>query len=77
MSEPDWNFEEPLRADDMDVVGSLFGLRFVEGGLPNGLVELYVEDDEYYHYKTQFNHFWLNDLAMVVEIAKEHFNVKS
>lgn len=65
-----------LTAEDLDVVGSLFGLRFVPGGDPNGLVELYVEDDENWFYKTTFNHFWLNDLQLVISEAKTHYGMK-
>ena len=67
----------PLRAHDMDVVGSCFGLRFVNGGGPNGMVELYVEDDEWFHYKESFNHVWLGDLLICLDKAVEHFKQPS
>jgi hypothetical protein len=52
---------EALRESDMDVVGGLFALRFIE----RNLVELYVEDDEWYHFKATFNKHWLVDLGHV------------
>lgn len=60
-----------LKEHDMDVVGSCFGIRFIDGGLPNGLFELYIEDDENWHFKCSANNFWLNDLRQVVEKAME------
>lgn len=66
---------EPLQEHELDVVGSCFGLRFIPGGAPDGLIELYVEDDENWLYKTTFNHFWLNDLEKVLIEAKNHFKM--
>lgn len=59
---------EPLRHEDMDVTADLFAIRFVEGG-SNGLAELYVEDDGWYHFKMAFAVFWLNNLKRVAEKA--------
>ena len=59
--------EEVLFEEDMDIVGKLFGIRFVDGGLPNGLIEVYIEDDENYFYKHRFNAFWLPDLLEVIQ----------
>lgn len=62
---------EALRADELDVVGSLFGVRHIPGGLPQGLVELYIEDDENYHHKMTFNRTWLSDLISVAKEAQQ------
>lgn len=67
--------EEPFTASDMDVVTKAFGLRFVTGGNPEGLVELYVEDDELFHYTTNFNHAWLPDLIGGLEEARSLFPI--
>jgi hypothetical protein len=58
---------EVLSADDMNVIGDLFALRFVTG-CSNGCVELYVEDDDNYFHKATFDRAWLKDLA---DVAKE------
>lgn len=56
---------EPLRAEAMHVVGDLFALRFG----PHKQMELYIEDDGWYHCKATFNVAWLWDLARVAEGA--------
>jgi len=56
-----------LKASDLDIVGKLFGLRFVDG-CSNGCVELYIEDDENWHYKMRFDRSWLADLAKLAGI---------
>lgn len=62
MSEREWNEPTvPMRNLDMDVFGDLFALRFVT----EGQVELYIEDDENYFFKTRFSKAWLADLAAV------------
>lgn len=72
LSEPNTT-DEVLTADDMNVVGECFGLRFVTGGAPEGIVELYIEDDENFFLKTSFNHFWFDDLLQVVQKGKQEF----
>jgi hypothetical protein len=52
-----------MKAEDMDIRGALFGFRFVSGGSPNGIVELYIEDDENYFLKATFNMLWVKELA--------------
>lgn len=64
----------PIKVGELDVVGRLFGLKFVEGG-SNGLVELYIEDDENYHYKCSFDRYWLTDLTNVVNEALDKVRV--
>lgn len=59
---------EPLRSSELDVIGKLFAIRFVNG-CSNGCVELYVEDDDWYHHKATFDRAWLNDLLAVVKRA--------
>ena len=61
---------EPMRREDMDEAGELFGVRFVDGG-SNGLIELYIEDDGYWHFVTTFDRYWLRDLEAVIRTAKE------
>lgn len=63
-------FQEPLKESDMDVVGNLFGMRFIKRDGLRDLVELYIEDDENYHLKASFDRTWLNDLQYVTEKAK-------
>ena len=48
--------------EDMNVIGDLFGLRFVA----ENMVELYIEDDGWFHYKASFNKSWLADLRGIV-----------
>ena len=50
------------RASEMDIVGSLFSIKFA-----GDQVELYIEDDEWFHYKCSFHRSWLKDLAAVAE----------
>ncbi len=57
-----------LRAEDMDVRRKLFGMRLVDGGSPDGIVELYIEDDENFFLKASFNYLWLDDL---IDVATE------
>lgn len=59
---------EAKRATDMDVIGGLFALRFVPD---SEMVELYIEDDEWFHFKAQFNKSWLPDLGYVVAESRE------
>jgi hypothetical protein len=58
-----------MRKEDLDIVGKLFGIRFIPGGSPEGCFELYVEDDERYYHKLTVNNFWLKDLQAVVKEA--------
>lgn len=61
---------KPLRHEDMDVVGNLFGLRFAA----SDIVELYIEDDEWYHYQTCFHKHWLLDLINVCQAGHRHIH---
>ena len=69
------NTHPVLKAKDMDVVRKCFALKFVPGG-SNGLVELYVEDDENYHYKLSFDRFWLPDLIATAMAGQQKFGMK-
>lgn len=62
---------EVLKAEDLDMTGNLFGFRFVPrdeidihgtSRKTNPLVEMYVEDDENWHYVTSFDSAWLPDM---------------
>ena len=55
--------KEPLTADKLDVVGEIVGFKFYPGGSPTGLVDIYIEDDELWHYKLTINQVWLEDLV--------------
>lgn len=73
-----YNLEEnkyfPFTAKEMDITTGNFGLRFVKGGNPEGLIELYIEDDDNYFYKCSFNHYWLYDLINGLGKAIKLFN---
>lgn len=62
---------EVLKESDMDVVGGLFAIRLNEG-----MVELYIEDDENFHFKCVFHPLWLKDLITVAKATIDH-QVKS
>lgn len=59
----------PLRSDDMDYAGNLFGFRKEERKDQPPLIELYIEDDGWWHYKCCFSGFWLSDLKHAVHVA--------
>ena len=59
------------KAEELDVAGAQFGMRLVPGGAPEGLIELFSEDDETYFMKQRFNHVWLSDLIRVASDMKE------
>lgn len=63
-----WFEPKVLRQEDMTVVGGLFAVRFVPEG---DQVELYVEDDGFFHQKASFQRTWLNDLKIVAEAAED------
>lgn len=54
------------RKEDLDVAGECFGMKFHPGG-SNGLVSLFVEDDELWFLKVTFDIYWLKDLQQVIE----------
>lgn len=56
----------PVRASELDIVGSLFGIKFLD----DNLVALYIEDDEWYHLKAKFSKDWLLDLGATASRAK-------
>lgn len=64
-----WFKQEPMRAGDMDIIGALFAIKFIDGCGENGCAELYIEDDEFYHPKCVFSRLWLGDLKRVAEKA--------
>lgn len=55
---------QALRASDMDIVGALFAVKF-----DGNIVELYIEDDDWYHLKARFNGAWLADLKGIADSA--------
>lgn len=59
-------FEEPLTEDELDGHGALFGWKFSEGG-SNGLVSIYIEDDENWHRKMTFDVAWLADFRNMAD----------
>ena len=60
-----------VKADELDVAGDMFGMRLVDVCAPNGLVEIYIEDDETYFRKVTVNRVWLDDLIRVANAMKE------
>lgn len=52
--------------DDLDMHGEIWGLRTTEG-CANGCVELYIEDDGFWHLKATFDRQWLPELARLTE----------
>ena len=64
-----WERLDIVRGDELDVTGGLFGFRFVDG-CSNGCVELYVEDDGYWHHKMTFDRVWLKDMQHCVDRAR-------
>lgn len=66
------HFEEPLRAEDLDIVGVQFGIRIIkrEKG-QSDRIELYLEDDQNYFLKQTFAAFWLDDLIKVAQQARD------
>lgn len=63
-----------LKKDELDVKRNQFGLRFVKGGSPEGCIELYTEDDENWFLVTTFNHFWIEDLMKILNVAQRTFD---
>ncbi len=68
-----WEEEENyyMTAEDMSVAGELFGMRYVDGGAPNGCIEIYIEDDETFYRKITVNHVWLDDLISIATQMKK------
>jgi hypothetical protein len=60
-------WKEPLKADELDGHGDLFGWKFSDGG-SNGLVTIYIEDDENWHEKMTFDVFWLADFKRMADL---------
>jgi hypothetical protein len=60
-----------LKEHELDGTRGVFGFRFTDGGAPNGLFELYLEDDENWHYKCTFNRLWLPCLQFLCEDMKK------
>ena len=63
---------EPKRMEDMDIHGALFGMCYAEGDL----IELYIEDDGWWHYKCSFNRLWLTDFIAVAKSMKSTLEPK-
>lgn len=61
-----------------DFTGKLFGLEIQKRSkeadhTDSPLVHLYVEDDTFWHWKTSFDIFWLDDLIeQLQEIKRQH-----
>jgi hypothetical protein len=64
-SDPLAKYYPPRTVDDMNVIGDLFGLRFAD----ENMVELYIEDDGWFHFKLSFHRTWLKDLREVTHEA--------
>ncbi|QIG69424.1 hypothetical protein EVB79_054 [Rhizobium phage RHph_N3_13] len=61
-----------MRSDELDISGRMFGFRVIkrEKG-QSDLLELYMEDDEWWSKSITFAAFWLDDLIKVCQEAKE------
>jgi len=67
-----YNEREVLKADELDIVSHLFGIRIIKRPPhQDDVIELYVEDDESYHYKMSFSAYWLSDLIKCAELAEQ------
>lgn len=60
-----------LREHELDITRSCFGIKFVSGGSPEGCFELYLENDELWHYQLTANNFWLPDLIATARAAQD------
>lgn len=58
-----------VRVEALDFHGLLWGIRLTDG-CSNGCVELYLEDDDFWHLKATFDRVWLEDLRNVIEFAE-------
>jgi len=68
-------YETPLGEEELDGHGSLFGWKFSAGG-SNGLVSIYIEDDDNWHRKMTFDVFWLKDFKRIADAMMEAINAK-
>ena len=59
---------EPLRGAELDYTGAQFAYRFTDG-CSNGCVEIYSEDDDWWHHVYTFDRLWLQDLKATVDAA--------
>lgn len=64
-----------LQQSDMHLIDRVFAVRYVSGG-SNGLIELYVEDDESYHLKATFDRYWLPNLVNLAKMAQDKYGLK-
>jgi hypothetical protein len=54
------NSQELLKTDELSGHTELFGWKFREGG-NNGLIEIYVEDDDFWNKVLEFDTSWIHD----------------
>lgn len=65
-------FTDGCRADDLDGHTQLFGWKFHDSdraNSSNGLVTIFVEDDEWYSPKMTVDRHWLDDLMIAANRA--------
>jgi len=60
--------EKVRHGGEMHVNGELFSLRFTA----ENQVELFVEDDGFYHFKVRFSRDWLRDLSNVAAAGSKY-----
>lgn len=65
-----------LKLEDMDVNAGTFALRYVKGYGGDPLIELYLDDDESYHWIATFSPYWLESFIKGLEHAKKAFKLK-
>lgn len=62
----------------IEIQGELFAIRLAPGASSSGIVAtLLVEDDGFWHKKTDFDALWLADLASIAEKARATFEANT
>lgn len=62
------------KAEGLDIVGEMFGLKRVSRDGHEDLLELYIEDDGSWYFKMSFSVFWMADLLSVLSEAETRDN---
>ena len=58
---------QPMDVQPPIVIGALFAIAAIDGPSSNGLVGVFLEDDDNYFLQSTFDKFWLKDLAEVAQ----------
>lgn len=54
-----------INASELDGIGELFGWRIVDD-----IVEIYTEDDDYWHFAMKFNVYWLQEFEDMAQAMR-------